>query len=286
MDEFFLEIARNAESPEIGGFLEDVEFAQANGQSLRLDISIPQNSGPFPIVIYVHGGGYVYGSSKIYKHVCDRFAAAGNLVFSTNYRLAPENPFPAGFDDCLAATTWILKHAAGYSGDTARVAIAGDSAGGNFAAGVAACLGQQGPNPISKLLLAYPTLLPPHDDDWGALGSVPRMLREAYVGPNDEEAMRADWRYNPILAAESLPPSCVVCGTRDPLMTDATTLANALRTLGTECKEIYIDEMPHGFMQMSTIFSEANSAIDQQVDFLATNLQSAAMSSYDNSRAQ
>ena len=250
-----------------------------------MDISIPRISGPFPVLIYVHGGGFVYGSSKNYKHVCDRFAAAGNLVFSVNYRLAPENPFPAGFDDCLAATTWILEHAAGYSGNTSRVAIAGDSAGGNFAAGVAACLGRQGPNPISKLLLAYPALLPPNDDDWSTLGSVPGMVREAYVGPNDEEAMRRDWRYNPILAAESLPPSCVVCGTRDPLTTDATTLANALRTAGIECKEIYIDEMPHGFMQMSTIFSEADLAIDRLIDFLAINPQSTATSSHDNSRA-
>src|SRR5215469_442265 len=125
--------ATNARPPEIGAFEEDVELRSG----LRADISVPKGAGPFPVTIYLHGGGWIAGSSKSHRKLGMQFAEAGYLTINLDYRLAPEHPFPAGLEDCVFAMRWAHENAKRWNGDGARIAIAGDSAGANLAAAAA-----------------------------------------------------------------------------------------------------------------------------------------------------
>src|SRR5262245_48971636 len=105
------------------------------GGELRLRIYTPHGAGPFPLVVFFHGSGFVLCSLDTHDGMCRNLCAgAGCVVVSVDYRLAPEHKFPAGPDDCLAATRWAAAHAAEIGADPSRIIIAGDSAGGNMAA--------------------------------------------------------------------------------------------------------------------------------------------------------
>ncbi len=107
--------------------------ADADGVAVR--IYTPLGTGPFPVVVYVHGGGWTIGSVAGYDPFTRRLAAdTAAIVVSVDYRLAPEHPFPAAVDDCWTALEWVAKHASDFGGDASRLAVAGDSAGGNLSA--------------------------------------------------------------------------------------------------------------------------------------------------------
>ena len=98
----------------------------------------PDGDGPWPVLVWIHGGGWVIGRAAESTVTAQRLAvAAGCVVVNVDYRLAPEHPFPAALDDCVAVARWVLAHAAEVGGDPARVAVGGDSAGGNLSAVVA-----------------------------------------------------------------------------------------------------------------------------------------------------
>ena len=122
-----------------------------------LRVYTPAGEGPFPVVVYFHGGGWVIGDLDVVDRPCRTLAnATGAVVASVDYRLAPEHPFPAAFDDCYAATSWVAAHADELGGDPARVVVAGDSAGGNLAAAVAIAARDRGGPPLAGQLLVYP----------------------------------------------------------------------------------------------------------------------------------
>ena len=151
----------NAKPPEIGAFHEDVELRPG----LRADISVPKGAGPHPIAIYLHGGGWVAGSSKSHRKLGMQFAEAGYLTLNVDYRLAPEHPFPAGLDDAVFAVRWAHENAKRYNGDAARIVIGGDSAGANLAA--AAALGnrqESGRRQAERAAVAVRTVRPPRPD--------------------------------------------------------------------------------------------------------------------------
>lgn len=268
IDNYFLGMVNSSSLPDIGDYIEDVKFSQVGEEILLLDIYKPAGNGPFPILVYLHGGGFIMGNSKTYRHIGCRLADAGYLVFSVNYRLAPEFSFPAAFEDCCTAMEWLLANAQNYGGDFSRLAVAGDSAGGNLAAGVAVKFSDSELVNVSALVLIYAVLQPPDMADYERHGPIPKMLLDAYVGSNDFRSMVKDWRYNPLLKSEVMPPTCLVCGTADPLLADARTMAEKLGSSGIECKEAYFDDMPHGFIQMDSIFAEANEAINNIIGFL------------------
>jgi len=139
----------NADLPEVGAFHEAVHVREG----VTADVIVPQGKGPHPVLVYLHGGGWVCGSAKSHRKLGYRFAEAGYLVFNVNYRLAPEHPFPTPFEDCLAAIRWAHREAARYGGDGARLAVGGDSAGANLSAAVAAALADDQERPRATLLL-------------------------------------------------------------------------------------------------------------------------------------
>ena len=133
------------------------QVIQGPGGDLRLRIYRPPGNGPFPLLAFFHGSGFVLCSLDTHDGMCRNLCGgAGCVVVSVDYRLAPEHKYPVGLDDCVFATRWIADHAGELEGDAGRLAIGGDSAGGNLAAAAALRLRDQGGPPLVGQLLIYP----------------------------------------------------------------------------------------------------------------------------------
>jgi acetyl esterase len=239
--------ATNAKPPEIGAFHEDVELRPG----LRADVSVPKGAGPYPVAIYLHGGGWVAGSSKSHRKLAMQFAEAGYLTLNLDYRLAPEHPFPAGFEDCVFALRWAHENAKRWNGDPARIVIGGDSAGANLAAAAALEIGKH-PNGVklSALLLLYGLYDIRAMMERGREGGVPGTNRN-YLGP-DYESKLDDPRVSPIKGVKpgALPPTFIIAGTTDNLVPESYALAEALRAAEIPHEVHVLEDMPHAFMQM------------------------------------
>src|SRR5215475_12118774 len=125
------ELARvfNRDLPEIGDLDKDVELRAG----LRADVAVPKGAGPHPVVIYLHGGGWAFGTPASFRKLGMQFAETGYLTIILGYRLAPEHPFPAALEDAMFAIGWAADNARRWNGDGRRIAIGGDSAGANLA---------------------------------------------------------------------------------------------------------------------------------------------------------
>ncbi len=145
----------NGNPPSVGAVHDGVLLREVAGWRLTADIAVPFGAGPHPVLVYFHGGGWTMGSPKTHLRVGREFAAAGYLTINLDYRRAPKHRFPAAFEDCLFATHWAVEHAARYGGDPQRLAVGGDSAGGNLAAAVLAECSQKGGPPIRAGVLIY-----------------------------------------------------------------------------------------------------------------------------------
>jgi len=230
------------------------------------DVLVPAGEGPHPVLVYLHGGAWVAGNPASHRKLTARFAAAGYLVISIDYRLAPEHPFPAGLEDCIAAVRWAASHAGRFGGDPTRLAIGGDSAGANLAAATALSLRRAiGAPRVRALVLIYGVF------DMSDLGSaaVSRFLHQAYLPGS--RGLLDDHRVSPIHGADRLPPCFVVVGTRDSLLSQNRNLRDRLAAAGRA--HVYIEEpgMPHGFMQMEFL-GGVRSIVDRAVQYLDTHL--------------
>ena len=125
-----LAVVYNQDLPAIGALEENVELRAG----LRADVAVPKRAGPHPVAIYLHGGGWAFGSPVSFRKLGMQFAEAGYLTIILDYRLAPEHPFPAALEDTVFAIGWAADNARGWNGDGRRIAIGGDSAGANLAA--------------------------------------------------------------------------------------------------------------------------------------------------------
>ena len=123
----------NVDLPEIGKS-HDLVLREAGGGYPNAEIYTPKGTGPFPVLLHIHGGGWFTGSAKGERKFAMQLCAAGFVVVNLNYRLAPEHPFPAGLQDCIYAARWIVRNIAKYGGDPNRLAVGGGSAGGNLSA--------------------------------------------------------------------------------------------------------------------------------------------------------
>ncbi len=153
----------NSDPPEIGAFHEAVQLRPG----LTADVAVPKGNGPHPVVVYLHGGGWVGGSTKTHRKLGMQFAEAGYLTINVDYRLAPEHPFPAGLEDCLYAVKWTGENAKRWNGDVSRLAVGGDSAGGNLTAATLTSLAAEkyaGPAKPKAALLIYGCVRLSRDD--------------------------------------------------------------------------------------------------------------------------
>lgn len=222
----------------------------------------PVTDGPLPTVVYLHGGGFVIGDLETHDQTCRRLCLdADVVVLAVDYRLAPEHPFPAGVQDAIAATRWAAERKLG--GDD-RLAIAGDSAGGNFAAVVA----QTVPELLTAQLLIYPAVdafgdYPSrHENESGYGLEVADMLwfHDHYTGGAD--ITPDDPRFSPYRAdsLEGQPPAVVAVAEFDPLRDEGVAYAEKLAEAGVPVDLASYEGMIHGFVDMgawSTAAAEA-----------------------------
>ena len=251
------------------GSVEDTTVVGATGE-LDARVYRPDGEGPFPTVALFHGGGFVIGDldthDNMARAICRDVRA---VVVSVDYRLAPEHPFPAAVEDCLAATRDLQTRLAELGGD-GRLAVAGDSAGGNLAAVVA----QQVPGLVAQLLI-YPTTdgggdhASRSENASGYFLDLPTMVWFAdHYAPDGDET---DPRLSPLRAPSlaGLPPAVVVTAEFDPLRDEGEAYAAALAEAGVHVVSRRYDGLIHGFMDMGGFSSAAQAATDDAVGMFA-----------------
>jgi len=274
----------NFDLPEIGAFHPGVPVREVDDTRVTADVMVPKGEGPHPVLVYLHGGGWVCGSPATHRKLGHRFAEAGYLTLSIDYRLAPEHPFPAPYDDCEFAVRWAAHEAGRWGGDASRLAIGGDSAGGNLSAAVAASLRDVADAPrIRAALLLYgvfdfaamdgalDAIVDESEELAEAGAKLVEMMVGSYLGAQRPDGLLADPRISPLHAAEKLPPSHVMVGSDDALVDQARALAEALEGAGVEHEHVVYEGMPHGFTQME-FFPQARTSIDRMVEFLGKHL--------------
>ncbi|MGB8407929.1 MAG: alpha/beta hydrolase [Mycobacterium sp.] len=216
----------------------------------------PAGPGPAPLLVFFHGGGFVIGDLDTHDELCRLLCRdAGVHVVSVDYRLAPEHPAPAGVDDCYAAYLWCVENATELGADPARVAVGGDSAGGNMAAVVSQrARGDEAPAPVLQLLI-YPVTDFVDDTRSKTLFADGFFLRKTdmdwFQGCYTDGSMLApsDPRVSPLLADDlsGLPPALVLTGGFDPLRDEGTAYAEALATAGVSVDHRRYGSLVHGF---------------------------------------
>lgn len=273
----------------------DTHQLPAEAVSERRDFSVPGPGGLIPLrlyrpagisaetvlpcLVFMHGGGWVLGSLDSHDGLCCRLAnRAGCAVVSIDYRLAPESPFPAALDDCVAAYKAIIADARTLKIDANRISVGGDSAGGNLAA-VLALMGRDGsiPTPIQQTLI-YPVVdIDQSLDDYGPnsagmliTGATMVYFRDHYIPKAPD---RADWRASPLAAGSlaGLPPALVVVCGHDPLKGEGLAYADRLEREGVSVTLLYLSDQPHGVITMTKVVP---AALDIQ-DFTAAALREA-----------
>lgn len=232
----------------------------------------PAGEAPKPVVVYLHGGGWVLGSLAVYDGTCRQLAVGIDaVVVSVDYRLAPEHRFPAALEDSLAALAWAAEHAAELGGDPDRLVIAGDSAGGNLAAVVAQVTRDSGPA-LAFQLLVYPVT----DHEFSSPSMVDnaegyfltRYDMQWFFGHYLDDPARADDpRVSPIRADDlgGLPPAFVVTAEYDPLRDQGMAYAEKLAAAGTPVEARTYAGMFHGFFGMGAQIDAAQPAFDEAV---------------------
>jgi acetyl esterase len=247
------------------------------GNGVAADIITPRGTPPFPVLVYLHGGGWSIGSAATHAKLARQLAAgAGTLVVNVDYRLAPEHPFPAACDDAAHALSWSHAHAAELDGDPRRLAVGGDSAGANLTA--AAILATQRHVPVRAALLCYGafdlvTLLREHatrnpdGKDPMLPYAVTKLMVDAYLtgGTDPADPRVSPWRAN----LRDFPPTCAIVGNADPILDQTLRFHDALRTAGVRAELHRYDDMPHAFLQLPGL-PEADQALGVACDFLRT----------------
>lgn len=222
-----------------------------------------------PVLVYFHGGGWVIGDLDTHDVLCRELAnLSGCAVIAVHYRLAPEDRFPAAPDDALAATRWIHAHAPDLKIDPLRIAVGGDSAGGNLAAVVALAARDAGDLPLAFQLLIYPVtdqrrVAPSHAGN----GQGYLLTRDAIDFYHDHylggSAHDLDWRASPVLHADHarLPPAFVLTAGYDPLRDEGLQYAQKLTEAGSNATLVCFERQIHGFILMGRVIDEANVAV-------------------------
>jgi acetyl esterase len=221
------------------------------------------------VLVYYHGGGWVIGDLDTHDTLCRELAnGAGCAVVAVDYRMAPEHRFPAAVDDSLAALRWIQREAASLGLDATRLAVGGDSAGGNLAAVVAIAARDAGEPDLAFQLLIYPAT----DQRRGAAshainGQGYLLTRDTIAYFHDhyiaDAAQDLDWRASPLLHPElsRLPPALVLTAGYDPLRDEGLHYAQRLSEAGNRATHINFERQIHGFITMGKVIDEANAAV-------------------------
>jgi acetyl esterase len=230
--------------------------------------TLRQSDGLAPCLVFFHGGGWVIGDLDSHDVACRKLADEGQLiVISVDYRLAPEDKFPAAVDDAFAATAWIADHAKELGIDATRLVVGGDSAGGNLAAVVAISARERNGPSISGQVLIYPAtdfamMHPSHREPETSIlltHTVIRWFRDHYL---NSPADAKNWRASPARAETlaGLPPAFVMTAGADPLRDEGEEYARRLERAGVPVTYRTFPGQFHGFFTMGKLLEQANVA--------------------------
>jgi len=273
----------NVDLPEIANS-ETIEIRNRDGWKLLAEVYIPKGSGPFPVILYMHGGGWCIGSPEGVKRKAMRLAEQGFVVFNLNYSLAPERIFPNAVEDVVYAARWIVKNAHTYNGDAAKMIVSGDSAGANLSA-VAIHVLHGDTNLVdggdlsdvkvkfSGALLYYgvfdfPLMI---SEPLSNSGYVEVWFTRAYLGPNYLSKVQ-----NPLVSPvfspylEKFPPCYLVCGDQDSLLSNTLSMTKAL----TSHKVPTTVSIPSGFDHTFDYVEHKLEGVTPEIERISTWLKS------------
>ncbi|WKN45581.1 alpha/beta hydrolase [Tunicatimonas pelagia] len=255
----------------------DTVVLSAEGE-IPIRLYYPSSTDNLPIIVYYHGGGFVFGTLNEYDLLCAKLAQkASALVVSVDYRLAPEYPYPAAAQDAYTALQWVYQNAQTIGGDSTRIAVAGDSAGGNLATVASLMARDSSQHFIDYQVLLYPATQSldlttvSHQNFGEGYGITTRQIDwyiEQYL-PN--EADRYEAYASPLLAEDlsNLPPALVVLAGFDPLKTEGQQYAEKLQTAGVPVKLQTYESMIHGFANIHE-FPQSDELLDEIAVALAS----------------
>ena len=256
--------------PQIGAVTNVVAETAAGAIPLRVYRPAGvEAAAALPTLVYFHGGGWVIGDLDTHDVLCRQLTGeAGIMVIAVDYRLAPEHKFPAAADDAWAATRWVVANAGRLGADVQRLAVGGDSAGGNLAAVIALMARDAGAPSIALQVLLYPVT------DVGTETQSYRDFADGYMLTRDgmkwffdhylaSSDQAADWRVSPLRATSlaGLPPALIVTAGFDPLRDEGEAYAHALRAAGVRVDYNCYGGMIHGFVPMGRLIDTGNRAV-------------------------
>ena len=267
--------------------LYDFNLQARDGERLPARLYQPREAsfgqGPWPTLLYFHGGGFVAGNLESHDGLCRLFAAEGGFkVIAVDYRLAPEHPYPAAVDDAWAAVQWIEQNAAEIGVDAGRIAVGGDSAGGMLAAIVTQLAREKG-----GIRIAYQLLLFPNTQMGGETASLNEFavgyflerraieyFNSLYLG---NEADTASPKISPLRAKDfsGLPPAYIMLGGYDPLHDEGLAYAEKLRGAGVKVTIADYADMVHCFIYLQTVLPQAHDAVAEAAKAVKTALAAA-----------
>jgi acetyl esterase len=245
--------------------------ASAGGLTVPVRVYTPEGEGPFPAVLFYHGGGWVQGSVDTHDSLCRVIAKkSGAVVVSVEYRLAPEHTYPAAVNDAYAALLWVAKNGPSINVDPDKLAVAGDSAGGNLAAAVSLMArDREGPD-IDSQVLIYPGLDAVHLDresyrNFGRGYMLDKAAVKRFISlylPDEKD--RRERYASPLLADshKDLPPALVITAGFDVLRDEGEAYVEKLEKDGVDARLVRYDGMVHGFISADKLLPQAREATD------------------------
>jgi len=275
-----LDVARGMTIPPAPGVdvehVEDLVVRSPEGHDIPARLYRPRRARSLPLLVFFHGGGWVLGSLDSYDSLCRRLAVQADCaVLSVSYRLAPEHKFPAAPDDALAATRWAGANAALLDVDGRRIAVAGDSAGGNLAAVTCVRIRDEGGPGLAGQLLIYPAVrhFMPATGSMVANGSGYFLDLAAMEWFTTHYLRRDSDQTHPHYAVvatpdlSNLPPALVITAEYDPLRDEGEHYAERLQAAGNRADSLRFDGMIHGFFGMAGI-DRGNEAVERAAAWL------------------
>jgi acetyl esterase len=240
----------------------------------------PRGEAPLPVIVYYHGGGWVVGNLDAADVLCRQLANGVNsIVVSVDYRLAPEHKFPAATEDAYAAVVWVLEHAVSLGADPNRIAVGGDSAGGNLAAVVSLMARDKGIPFIKFQLLVNPVTHYSFETDsyrdnaegYGLTTNTMRWFWDHYLA--NEQDGRHPYA-SPLLDNDlsSLPPALVLTAEFDPLCDEGEAYAEKMKAAGIPVEAKRYDGMVHGFILQTGAYDQGRKAVEHAVSALRKSL--------------
>lgn len=256
-------------APEQIGSVKDITIPSPGGQPIPARVYMPQGQGPFPAILYIHGGGWVIADLDTYDASPRALAnAAKAVVLSTHYRQAPEHRFPAAHQDTFAAYQWLHQNAAQLQADPARIAVVGESAGGNMAASISLMAREKNvPLPVHQVLV-YPVAnndfnTPSYQENANAkpLNRAAMMwfAKHAFRTPQDGDSPMISLVDRASL--QGFPPTTIITAQIDPLRSEGEMLSEKLKQAGVPVRYKNFEGVTHEFFGMGAVLKEAKQAV-------------------------